>query len=241
MCGRYSFGNPARIATLPLGAPLPAYPARFNIAPSQTVPLVLHDRDGRRAQLARWGLVPFWADDPSISNRLANARGDTAATKPAFRAAFKTRRGLLPLDAYYEWQALPGSKVKQPWAIGLPDQAPFAVAALWERWMPKDQPEAEPLVTCCIVTTEPNATMAPIHDRMPVIVAPEDYDQWLDPAAPDAAQALIRPWSGPMEAWKVSTYVNAPRNEGPECWRPVDGSLATPAPVSATDEQPRLL
>lgn len=222
MCGRYSFGNPARLATLPLGVELPALEARYNVAPSQHVPIVLHDAAGRHATMARWGLVPFWADDPAIGNRLANARGDTVASKPSFRGAFRARRALLPADGFYEWQPLPGQKVKQPWYIQLPGGAPFCFAGLWETWRPKGQPEAEPLLSCCLITTEPNGTMAPIHDRMPVILPPESYAAWLDPATPAAAaQTLLRPYDGPMHAYPVSTYVNAPRNEGAACSAPL--------------------
>jgi putative SOS response-associated peptidase YedK len=172
--------------------------------------------------MARWGLVPFWADDPSIGNRLANARGDTVASKPSFRGAFKARRALVPADRFYEWQALPGQKVKQPWCIQLDHEAPFCFAGLWERWVPKGEPDADPLLSCCLITTEPNAVMAPIHDRMPVIVPPPAYDQWLDPGtSAAAAQALIRPYEGAMRAYPVSTYVNAPRNEGAACSAPL--------------------
>lgn len=222
MCGRYGFGNPARLGTLPLGVALPALEPRFNVAPSQQVPVVLHDQHGRHAAMARWGLVPFWADDPAIGHRLANARGDTVASKPSFRGAFKTRRALLPADRFYEWQVVAGQKLKQPWCIGLPDEAPFCFAGLWERWRPKADPDGEPVLSCCLITTEPNDTMAPLHDRMPVILPPEAYDAWLDPATPaTAAQALIRPYAGPMRAYPVSTYVNAPRNEGPACSAPL--------------------
>jgi putative SOS response-associated peptidase YedK len=214
MCGRYGFGNPARLGTLPLGVALPDLAARYNVAPSQAVPFVLQDKEGRRAELVKWGLVPFWADDPSIGNRLANARSDSVATKPSFRNAFKSRRGLMPADLYYEWQVIPGQKVKQPWCIRLPDDAPFAMAALWERWAPKTDPDANPLTTCCVITTDANGVMAPIHDRMPVILHEADYDAWLDPKTPAAeAQALLRPFNGAMLAYPVSTLVNAPRND----------------------------
>jgi putative SOS response-associated peptidase YedK len=222
MCGRYGFGNPARLGTLPLGVELPPLEARFNVAPSQAVPMVLYDHGDRQALLARWGLVPFWADDVSIGNKLCNARGDTVASKPSFRAAFKVRRALLPADRFYEWQPLPGQKVKQPWCIQLADESPFCFAGLWEAWTPKDQPGAAPVISCCLITTEPNDTMRPIHDRMPVILPPEAYGAWLDPGTPAAAaQAFIRPYEGPMRAYPVSTYVNAPRNEGAACSAPL--------------------
>lgn len=217
MCGRYGFGNPARLGTLPFGVILPEFEAHYNLTPSQNVPLVRDVGKGahtdRDAIMARWGLVPFWADDPAIGNRMANARGETVATKPSFRAAFKQRRGLMPLDLFYEWQPLSGSKVKQPWCIRMPDAAPFAFGAVWERWTPKNAPDAEPLITCAIITTTPNAVMAPIHDRMPVIIAPDDFDAWLDTAtAPDVVQSLVRPYDGPMHAFRVSTRVNSPRS-----------------------------
>ncbi len=222
MCGRYGFGNPARLGTLPFEAPLPALSARFNVAPSVDVPLVRETAAGRDALLARWGLVPFWADDPSIGNRLANARGDTVASKPSFRAAFRQRRGLMPADLFYEWQVLVGQKGKQPWCVRLPDAEPFAFGAIWERWVPKEQPEAEPLITCAIITTEPNAVMSPIHDRMPLIIAPADYDAWLDPGtSPSAAQSLVRPYQGALEAWRVGARVNNPKFDDEECIAPL--------------------
>jgi putative SOS response-associated peptidase YedK len=226
MCGRYGFGNPARLGKLPLGVDLslalPDLAPRWNVTPSQPVPLVRETPAGREALMARWGLVPFWADDPSIGNRLANARGDTVATKPAFRAAFKQRRGLMPADLFYEWQPLEGVKVKQPWCMRMPGDAPFAMAALWESWTPKDDRDASPLVTCCLITTEPNNTMQPIHDRMPVILDPADYEAWLDPATSTTTlQGLIRPYHGPMHAYPVSTHVNSPRFDDPECAVPL--------------------
>lgn len=229
MCGRYGFGTPARLGELPLGvdvaAALPGLAARWNVTPSQLVPLVRETPAGREALMARWGLVPFWAKDPAIGNRLANARGDTVATKPAFRAAFAQRRGLMPADLFYEWQVLDGVKVKQPWCIRMPGEGPFAMAALWEAWRPQGEPEAMPLVTCCLITTEPNSTMQPIHDRMPVILEPTDYEAWLDPATSAATlQALIRPYRGAMEAYRVSTLVNAPRHDAPQCIAPIDAA-----------------
>lgn len=196
--------------------------AHFNLTPTQNVPFVRETAAGRDATLVRWGLVPFWADDPSIGNRLANARGDTVASKPSFRAAFKARRGLLPADLFYEWQVIAGQKVKQPWCIRLPDDAPFAMGAIWESWTPKNDPGAEPLVTCAIITTEANDVMRPIHDRMPVIIEPGDFDMWLDPhTKPADAQTLVRPYALPMHAYRVSTRVNSPRFDDPACIEPL--------------------
>lgn len=223
MCGRYGFGNPARLSELPFGVALPPSVPRFNIGPMQSVPFVLNDGGDRSAIMAKWGLVPYWASDPSIGSRMCNARGDTVAEKPAFRSAFKSRRGLMPAEFFFEWQAIEGSKVKQPWCIALEDGEPFAFGALWERWKPKDDPDAEMLITCAVITTEPNDTMAPIHDRMPVIVKPEDYARWLDAGTRAAdVQGLVRPYDGAMRRWKVSTRVNKIGNEGGENIRPVD-------------------
>lgn len=227
MCGRYGFGNPARLAELPLGvdvaASLPDLLPRWNITPSQRVVLVRETAAGREAMWARWGLVPFWADDPSIGNRLANARGDTVAVKPSFRAAFARRRGLMPADLFYEWQPIEGAKAKQPWCIRLPGDAPFALAAIWESWTPKHDPGGAPLVTCCLITTEPNDTMRPIHDRMPVILSAADYETWLDPASsPAVLQGLVRPYAHAMHAYRVSRMVNAPVNDSAECAAPME-------------------
>lgn len=215
------------MGTLPLGVPLPDLDARYNVAPSQAVPCLLQDRDGRRVELLRWGLVPFWASDPAIGNRLANARADSVAVKPSFRNAFKSRRGLMLADLFYEWQVIPGQKVKQPWCIRLEDDAPFAMASLWERWSPTPAPDApaepaSPLLTCCVITTDANSAMSPIHDRMPVIVPPADFDRWLDPDTPPAeALALLRPFAGTLRPYAVSTFVNAPRNQGVACVAPL--------------------
>ncbi len=222
MCGRYGFGNPARFDALGLGVAMPPLSPRFNVAPSQAVPLVVQDASGRQGVFAKWGLVPAWADEPSIGHKLANARGDTVATKPSFRSAFKQRRGLMPADLFYEWQIVPGQKTKQPWCIRFPDQAPFLFGAIWELWQPKNDPIAEPLRTCAIITTDASAVMSSVHDRMPVLIASADADEWLDPATPPArAQALIRSWEGPLELHPVSTWLNTPRHDDAKCAEPI--------------------
>lgn len=222
MCGRYGFGNPARLGTLPLGVAFPALTPRYNVAPSQAVPLVLQQGATREVVQAKWGLIPFWAEDPGIGHKLANARADGIASKPSFRAAFKTQRGLMPADLFYEWQVVPGHQGKQPWCIRLPDEEPFVMAALWDRWQPKHDPIADPVLTCCIITTDANATMEPIHHRMPAILPLGDVDAWLDPdtASADAAR-LLRPYSGPLHAYQVKTWVNATRNDGAQCAAPL--------------------
>lgn len=199
---------------------------RFNIAPSQSVPIVAQHRSGSRVGMARWGLVPSWASDASIGSRLTNARADGVATKPSFRTAFQQRRALMPAEAYFEWQVVEGRKTKQPWCIGLADGAPFAMAALWERWTPKERPqdatEAEPLITCCVITTEANAATHAIHHRMPVIIAPDDMARWLDPHTTSAdAQELLRPYEGAMSMWPVSTRVNTATYDDAELLRPM--------------------
>ena len=174
-----------------------------------------------------WGLVPSWAKDPSIGNSLANARSESVHEKPSFRSSFtKGRRCLVPADVYYEWQPVPagaprGAK-KQPYAIGMRDGAPFMFAALWEFWRPRPTdgtPAGEPIVSCALLTTGPNAVMAPIHDRMPVILPPGAWETWLDPRTPvDALRALLIPYDAQaMRAWPVSTRVNSPRNDDASC------------------------
>lgn len=219
MCGRYGFGNPARVGELSLGVAMMALAPRFNIAPSNMVPVVAEDSEqGRHAMLARWGLIPSWANDSLIGNGQANARGDTVATKPMFRDAFRSRRGLMPADLFYEWQVVPGHKGKHPWCVRLPDDAPFAFGAIWERWESPDDPTADAVVTCAIITTEANAAMEPLHARMPLIVPSAAYDEWLDPRTKmQRAQTLVRPWQSALAMWRVSSWLNVARNDGPQC------------------------
>jgi putative SOS response-associated peptidase YedK len=192
---------------------------RYNVSPSQSVAAIRH-ADGRRtlARL-RWGLIPSWAKDPKIDYQCINARAETVATKPAFRSAFKRRRCLIPADGFLEWQKL-SAKKKQPYHIRLRDESVFTFAGLWECWHP---PEGEPVETCTIVTTEANDLVRPLHDRMPVILDGGDRDAWL---APDAEAVLLQPLLRPfpaelMEAVAVSTLVNSPKNDLPECLEPL--------------------
>jgi putative SOS response-associated peptidase YedK len=197
----------SRITTTP-GAP-PGWKPRYNAAPTQRMPVVRIVDDKRELALLRWGLIPSWAKDPKIGNSLINARGETVAEKPAFRSAFKARRCLVLVDGFYEWRKLPGGG-KQPYRITMADGSPFAFAGLWERWDKGD----EPLETFTIITTTANELVVPIHDRMPVILDPADYDAWLE--SPDTAipMALIQPYPARrMSAYPVSTRVNSPRND----------------------------
>jgi putative SOS response-associated peptidase YedK len=216
MCGRFTLRTPAGHVAEAFGVlPFADLQPRYNIAPSQPVPVArLAQNDGRELAFLKWGLVPSWADDPAIGYKMINARGDTVATKPSFRKAFKVRRCLVVADGFYEWQKTDGNK--QPHYIRLKDDRPFAFAGLWEHWG-RDGQEID---SCTIITTDANELMAPIHNRMPVIVAPSDYDLWLDPAIQEVErlQPLLRPYPpGEMTAYPVSTVVNNPRNEVAQC------------------------
>jgi len=192
------------------------YAERYNICPSQQISIVTGDRT---AKLVKWGLVPAWADDAKIGNRLTNARAETVAEKPAFRSAFKKGRCLVVADGFYEWKSVDGKK--QPYFIRLKSEEPFAFAGLTERWTKGESP----LETAVIITTEANALMAPIHDRMPVILPREARELWLDPEfkGKDQLLALLRPYADDeMIATPVSTIVNSPKNESPECIVPLN-------------------
>jgi putative SOS response-associated peptidase YedK len=188
---------------------------RFNIAPTQPV-LVVPNDGSNKADFFIWGLIPSWSKDPSIGNKLINARGETVAEKPSFRGSFKYKRGLILADGFYEWKVQPGTKTKTPYFIHMKDRKPFAFAGLWDEWQ---SPDGGALRTCTIITTEPNELMKPLHNRMPVILDPNDYSDWLDPAprTSDSLLHLIKPFPHlPMSAYPVSTLVNSPGNDRPE-------------------------
>lgn len=212
MCGRFTnlltwaelvalYGLSA-VRTMP-----PEWRPRYNAAPTQRLPVVRRGAaGGRELALLRWGLVPSWAKDPAIGNKLINARAETVAEKPSFRAAFKARRCLVPVDGFYEWKRAGGAK--QPYRITMADGSPFALAGLWERWTK----EPEPLETFTIITTTANSLMAAIHDRMPVIIDPADYDAWLESPDTTIPTALLQPYpANRMSAYPVSSRVNSPR------------------------------
>jgi putative SOS response-associated peptidase YedK len=210
MCGRFGLSRPEKLDPKRFGvSQLPLLEARYNIAPSAEVLVVRLRKDERVADMVKWGLIPWWAKDPSIGQRMANARADTAFEKPAFRDAMKARRCLIPADVFYEWQAIPGQKRKQPHAVQMASEEPFAIGGLWEYWRPKDG-DGDGIVSCTILTTEPNTMLSRIHDRMPVIIPPERYKAWLDPTTPaPALHELLRPYpSDEMEEWEVSLLVN---------------------------------
>jgi putative SOS response-associated peptidase YedK len=225
MCGRFSLGATIRVGQLFDLPNWPETPPRYNIAPSQDVPAVIQNREtgAREFRPFRWGLVPSWAKDPAIGNRMINARSETAATKPTFRTPLRERRCLILADGFYEW-AKEGRR-KQPYYIKLRDSEPFAFAGLWDRWHPTD---GQPLVTCTILTTTPNDVIQPLHDRMPVILSPTAYKLWLDPTMHEVErlQAVLVPYAAEeMIAYPVSTRVNNPVNETPECLVPWDSPL----------------
>ncbi len=198
------------------------YRPSYNIAPTQLVLAVTNDGQ-RRAELMRWGLIPFWAKDIKIGYRMINAVGETAATKPAFRAAFKKRRCLILADGFFEWRK--DGKEKIPTYIFLKSREPFALAGLWETWK---SPVGETVKSCTIVTTKPNEFMEPIHNRMPVILSGETEALWLDPMTEEAEalQPLIQGAPAElMESCIVSSLVNSPKNNSPECVVPITGGL----------------
>lgn len=220
MCGRFACYTPTPAIAGQLGAIIrDKLPPRYNIAPSQRILAVRQEEDGRRSLAAlHWGLVPFWAKDTSIGNRMINARAETLGQKPAFRQAVRKRRCLIPADGFYEWQRTGSSK--QPYYLQMADTQPFCFAGLWESWQP---PEDDPLESCTILTTDANDQVRPIHHRMPVILTPEWYDLWLDPAMQDPSRlqgCLHALPNGALRIQAVSSYVNNPRNDDRQCLTP---------------------
>ena len=230
MCGRITLATPAEdIAEyFQLTDWLPLEP-RYNIAPTQAVAVIRHNpmQNHRELAMLRWGLIPKWAEDLSIGSRLINARSETVSQKPAFHEAFKQRRCLVIADGFYEWKRSPG---KQAYWIHVKDSKLFAMAGLWER---KDVANAEPIESFTVLTTEANELLAPLHDRMPVILEPEDYDVWLDPhTKPEGLKALLKSYpAAAMTMTPVSSRVNDPKNEGAECLEPAAENTEVPAPA----------
>lgn len=223
MCGRFNVNKLADALLILFGIEdgHDATP-RYNIAPMQPLAAVRENAQSGMRELCflRWGLIPHWAKDPTIGNRMINARAETAAEKPSFRGAMRYRRCLIPAHGYYEWKKM--SAGKQPYNVRMKDGAPFAFAGLWEIWQGPDGGAVE---SCTILTTEPSARLRAIHHRMPVILPPEEYDRWLDidEKNPAAVVPLLRPY--PHEALiavPVSPYVNNPKNDDPRCIEPVE-------------------
>jgi putative SOS response-associated peptidase YedK len=208
---------------------LPGLAPRSNIAPSQPVGAVRATDSGRQWVELRWGLVPSWAKDPSIGNRMINARAETVAEKPAFREAFEQRRCLIPADGFYEWRKLDGGG-KQPYYLSRTGSEPFAFAGLWDRW--RDRLSGVVIESCTVITTTPNELLAPIHDRMPVMLDREGASEWVrTDAVPGALDVLLQPFpASAMRAEPVSNHVNRPANDDRECV----------APITLTPDRPRL-
>lgn len=218
MCGRYTLA--ANLATLTAMFPewiIPDNPPpRYNIAPSQPVAVVANTGERRMAYF-RWGLIPSWAKDPSIGNRMINARAESLVEKPSFRTAYRRRRCLILADGFYEWYQEPGGRGKVPMYIRLRSGLPFAFAGLWDTWRSE---QGAPLFSCTILTTDPNDLIERIHHRMPVILKPEAYEQWLDPneQAPETLNGLLKPYPAEeMTAYPVSPLVNNPKTDTPAC------------------------
>jgi putative SOS response-associated peptidase YedK len=219
MCGRYTLASPTERLAEEFGfdGTSVELAPNYNVAPTQGVAAVLEEGGQRRLEVLRWGLIPPWADDPGIGSRMINARSETAPGKPSFRRAFRERRCLIPADGFYEWQRTNGAK--QPYYIHMEDGRPFAFAGLWESWSKGGEGEVR---TCTILTTGANALVGEVHDRMPVILAADAYDVWLDPASErDELTGLLAPYpEDEMEAYPVSRFVNSPQNNDPRCIEP---------------------
>jgi len=228
MCGRFAFYSPHEAVVRLFGLPddTPAIEPRYNIAPTTFIPVVreLPDEEEatpdvaatRRLAMLYWGLVPVWAKEKSIGSRMTNARAETLQEKPAFRSAYRKRRGLVPADGYYEWMQL-GPRDKQPFFLRPASGTPFALAALWEAW--RDPASGEPLESCTLITTAPPKSISWIHDRMPVIVPQSAYAEWLDPRNQNVGRLdrlLSAEGAGEMVAHRVSRLVSNARNQGPQ-------------------------
>jgi putative SOS response-associated peptidase YedK len=234
MCGRYARrSDKQKIAELFAihGPVIPDFGPSWNVAPQTFQPIVRLNRESgeREIVLMRWGLIPYWAKDPSIGLRTINAKAETITTAPAFREAIKHRRCLVPADAFYEWQKL-DAKTKQPFAIALKSKEPYAFAGLWEKW--KDRKADAELLAFTVITTDPNEVVEPMHDRMPVIISAKDYDRWLQPGNPERPPIdLLRPFDADqMTAWKVGKAVGNVKNDRADLMEP-----ASDAP-KATDD-----
>jgi putative SOS response-associated peptidase YedK len=221
MCGRFTLKAPPR--TIQEHFLLPEIidlPPRYNIAPSQNIAVVrkLPEMNFRQLDMLRWGLIPHWAKDMKIGYKMINARGETLAQKPSFRAAFKKRRCLVVADGFYEWQHSGSSK--QPYFVHFKDNSFFGFAGLWESW---NSPDGNIMESCTIITTLPNELIKEIHDRMPVILHPEQYELWLHASSPEQSLLnLIMPYpADEMAVYRISTEVNSPQNDSPNCILPV--------------------
>ena len=229
MCGRFVSSSPPDEVARYFDAEPPSEAAlepSWNVTPTSDVYVVLTDGVVRRMEPLHWGLVPFWAKSPTIGNKMINARAEGLADKNAFRHAYRKRRAIVPADGFYEWKKLPGQKAKQPYFIPRTDDEPLAFAGLWEEWRGPDRDGSQPLRSTTIVTTTPNETVAPIHDRMPVILPPSAWDEWLDPAHADLealGRLLVPAPPQLLTLHPVATDVGDVRNRGSHLIDPVSG------------------
>jgi putative SOS response-associated peptidase YedK len=222
MCGRFALKAPPRSIQEHFHLPEKVnLSPRYNIAPSQAVAVIRHlpGKNYRQLDMLHWGLIPGWAKDMKIGYKMINARGETLAQKPSFRTAYKKRRCLIAADGFYEWQH--AGRTKQPFYIQLHGAILFGFAGLWESWQSPDGSEVE---SCTIITTSANELVGKIHDRMPVILFPEQYNTWLrDPVPELVRQQLLVPYpAAAMEAYRVGPLVNSPKNDSPACILPLD-------------------
>jgi putative SOS response-associated peptidase YedK len=237
MCGRFVSSSPpdelAKYFDVEAVAET-VFEPNYNVAPSLDVFVVVETGGLRRLDSFRWGLVPFWAKDPTTGNKMINARAESVAVNNAYKRAFTKRRCLIPADGFYEWKKVPGQKAKQPYFIHRTDGEPMAFAGLWEIWRPADDAErtTDPLRSCTIITGEPNEKVAEIHDRMPVMLPPNAWEAWLDPANDDLdalGKLLVPAPSSLLALHPVSRAVSNVRENGPE--------LIEPAPPDPTQDQ----
>lgn len=233
MCGRFALSKGDRIDWAQFGVRRgPELPPHWNLGPGRPIAVVRDAGGGADVVMLRWGLIPSWATDASLGNRLANARAESAHEKPAFRAAFRQRRCLIPADGFYEWQAVATARRKQPWFVRRTDGGVCALAGLWERWQPLAGTDGAPpqaaVETCTVLTCAPNALMAPIHGRMPVIIDPSQHAAWLSASTPvPQVQALLAPWDpAGWQAYRVGPRVNLSANDDDECAAPAPEELS---------------
>jgi putative SOS response-associated peptidase YedK len=230
MCGRYVITSPPSAIRALFGYPeQPNFPPRYNVAPTQPIPIVRVHEGKRQLVLVRWGLIPAWVKDPKSFSLLINARAESVIDKPAFRAAMRRRRCLIPVDGFYEWRETGGRK--QPHFVHLTSGGPFGFAGLWETWT---GPNGEELDTAAIVTTTANRTLSPIHDRMPVILPPEAFAPWLDSASVDvqtAAALLVPSRDDLLEAYEISPAVNRVANDSEALLAPAAANVEAASPA----------
>ena len=229
MCGRFVSSTPVSALAeqfLAEEVKAPEKDASYNVAPTDDVYAVATSKGTRKLGTFHWGLVPSWAKDPSVGNRMINVRAESVSEKPSFQRILQRRRCVIPADGFYEWKAMGKGRKKQPFLIRARDGRPLALAGLWEVWKDRQDHDAEWLRSCTILTTEPNDLVAALHDRMPAVLLPEAVDTWLDEDVTDVETltALLVPYpSELLEAWPVSTDVNDVKNNRPDLVEPLEG------------------